>query len=67
MSCAVDILSRNNTLITDVGNNCALIIHVKQAICIRSVTDCTVRGLNKELCLSVLVHIVEHELVPMGA
>ena len=63
MTIGTNIASGNHALVTNVGYKSACIGHIKFAFCVRLVRGGTVRGLHKQLCLAVLIQIIEHELV----
>ena len=66
MAVCIDICTGNHALIAHIGNDRALIGHIKFASFIRLIGDRTIGGLDKQLCFAIFIHIVKHKLVKVG-
>ena len=63
MAIGFNIGSGRYTPVADIGDNGALIIHVKFTFCIGPVAYGAVRRLDKQLRLAILIHIIHDELI----
>ena len=57
----------NHSFVANIGDDGALVVHVKLTFRVRLIAYGTVRGLNKELRLAVLIHVIKHELIEVCA